>query len=605
VNRPAVTASLAILLVFASGCGGPSRRIELTEAELRLGRSAQLPVGEAGWERVRLPDRWPLERRRIAVEGWYRLRVARPADPAEPWALFVPRIYPNGAFFVNGVAVGAGGRMQPPISRNSFRPLCFAIPQSAWRAGDSWIQVHFVGTPSSLGRFEPIFVGPAEELLADSEVMRFFHVTLPQLSALLCLVLAAALAVTPPIRLGGQLWFAGGLVCIALTTLSAFLPDARLPNRAVEWIVGSALPWAGLCFAIGVRRRWGLRLPAERAWLALYVLAALAFAVVPALQVGRVWVPWMAATVVLSALMVARLLQDAWHNRARWLAGAALVAAAAGLFDLVLSALGANAVQGALAALVPALFVLGFGGSLLVTLVAALRESDALNRTLDARVADREHDLAVSYEQLRGAERDRALAEERARLMRDVHDGTGGKLVTALSLLRGGRAAPAELEETLADALDDLNLTIHSIRPGASDLPGVLGLLRPRLDRQTRQHGLHLDWAISDAGEGRDLSPERVMHVIRIVQESVANVLRHAGAARLRIASGGGGDAEPAWFEIADDGRGGAAPRAGGRGLANLRQRAELLGGRLELRSDEAGTRVRVILENASASPAA
>ncbi len=599
MNRTAGAASLAIFLVLASACADHGRRVELTEAELWIGRAAQLPGDGAAWKPVRLPDRWPAERRRIAVEGWYRFAVAPPADQAEPWALFVPRIYPNGAFFVNGVAIGAGGRMQPPISRNSFRPLCFVIPPSAWRARDNWIQVHFAGTPGSLGRLEPIFVGPAGELLADAELMRFFHMTLPQLSALLCLVLAAAIAMTPPIRLGGQLWFAAGLVCIALTTLSAFLPDAPLPNRMVEWIVGSALPWAGLCFAIGVCRRWGLRLPAERAWLTAYALAAMAFAALPALHVGRVWVPWMAATVGLAAFTAARLMLDAWRNRARWLAWAGLAGIAAGLLDLALNALGANAVHGAFAALVPVLFVLGFGGSLLVTLLSALRESDVLNRTLDARVAERERDLAVSYEQLRGAERERALSEERARLMRDVHDGTGGKLVTALSLLRSGLAAPAELEETLADALDDLNLTIHSVRPGASDLPGVLGLLRPRLDRQTRQHGLRLHWAISDAGEGRDLSPERVMHVIRIVQESVSNALRHAGASQLRIASGGG-NGETAWFEIADDGRGGAEPRVDGRGLANLAQRAELLGGRLELHSDATGTRVRVTLDGAA-----
>jgi signal transduction histidine kinase len=178
--------------------------------------------------------------------------------------------------------------------------------------------------------------------------------------------------------------------------------------------------------------------------------------------------------------------------------------------------------------------------------------------------------------------------------MRDMHDGTGGRLVSALSLLRSGGATQAALEETLVEAIDDLHLTIDSLRPGAMDLPSVLGLLRARLERQLRPHAVHLEWAIGDAGEDEELSPDQVLHVIRIVQEAVANALRHAAATTVRVATGRDGDAT--WLEIADDGRGGAKPRSGGRGLANLAQRASLLGGRLDLASSEGGTRVRVTL---------
>ncbi len=579
---------MAVVLLLASACGGGNPGPPLTQAELWVGQSAQPPSDTARWQPVTLPDEWRNARRRIATEGWYRLRLPRPTPDAEPSALFVPRIYPNAAFYVNGVEIGRGGRMQPPIARNAFRPLYFAIPTSLWRDDGNWLLMHFVGTPGSLGRVEPIFVGPASELLPALERMRFFHAVLPQLSALLCLVLAAAFLAAPPARLGGQRWFAAGLGCIAATTLSAFLPDAPLPNRAVEWIVGSALQWSVLLFTIGICRRGGEQLPGERLLLSGYVALSLVFAWVPGFDAGRVWLPWGLVSLAVGVYAGWRLLLDAWHGRARGLAVAGLAGIAAVLLDQVLTRLGVSLAGGpSLMAIVPVLFLLGFGGSLLATLLNALRESEALNRTLDARVAARE-------DALRASERVRALAEERNRLMRDVHDGTGGKLVTALSLVRSGRATPTILEDTLADALDDLNLTIHSLRPDSADLPGVLGLLRARLERQTRAHGVRLEWAIGDAGEGAELSPERAMHVTRIVQEAVANVLRHAGAASVRIASGG--EDTLYWFEIADDGRGGAAPREGGRGLANLAQRAQLLGGVLALASDPTGTRVRVTL---------
>jgi signal transduction histidine kinase len=175
-----------------------------------------------------------------------------------------------------------------------------------------------------------------------------------------------------------------------------------------------------------------------------------------------------------------------------------------------------------------------------------------------------------------------------------MHDGTGGRLVSALSLLRSGGATEASIEEALVEAIDDLHLTIDSLRPGAMDLPSVLGLLRARLERQLRPHAVRLEWAIGDAGEDEELSPDQVLHVIRIVQEAVANALRHSAGTMVRVATGRDGDSP--WLEIADDGRGGAKPRVGGRGLTNLEQRAAMLGGRLELTSHAGGTRVRVIL---------
>jgi len=582
---------LALLLALSAvGCNtsDDARVVTYREAELWVGRSDQPPGNDASWERVPLLDRWELERRRRGTEGWYRLPAQAP-PPGAAWAVFVPRVQPNASIHLNGVELGRGGHMTPPYSRNYYRPLLFAIPASAWRPRENWLYLHFVSTPSAAGSLSSISVGPIEALMPRLETMRMRMTSAPQAAAFLALFFAAALLARPPPRRPADPWITAALLAFVAVTFSAFFPDARVPNRAVEWCVGCAMNGFFLLVAIATRREMN---PSERStpwWLAGYGLAALAFLLVPPLYAFSVFSAWLALSLVLGAETTVRLVLIA--RRRRTIASAVLAASAVGFallfnlsdrrfmpqpwidaFDLVMF---------------PAAVIGPIGGYLVVTFVAALREARALNRTLDARIAEREGEL-------RASERERALAEERNRLMRDVHDGTGGKLVSALALLRSGRAQTADLEETLADALDDLNLTIHSLRPGASDLPGLLGLLRARIERQTRQHGVALDWAISDAGEDAALSPERAMHVIRIVQEAVTNALRHAHGTRVRIASGGDGGAT--WFEIADDGRGGATPRDGGRGLMNLRQRAELLGGRLALHSDGGGTCVRVTL---------
>lgn len=594
MRAPLLVLALAAAATLAGGCAAPRETKTLTEAELWLGHSLTPPPGDDAWQRVDLPDSWRYARRKLATEGWYRLRVPMPEVPSEPWGVFVRRAFHNCSVSLNGVELGNGGRMEPPLARNSFRPLYFAIPASAWRPGENTLWVRFATTQSTRGWVAPIVVGPSREVLGLVERARLDVVAI-QLTALLCLVLAVALAALSPSQIAGSRWFAAGLLGIAAATLSAFFPDAPIPNRLVEWIVGCGMHGAALAFAVALARRTEGRVLAERTLCVGFALFAVAYAAVPPLLAGLVWAAWLPVSVFLVCHAVASLLRIALRFRSRRKAALVALATAVGALIGLLGFRVESEAAREFAGSVSLFFLLGIGGSLLLMLVGTLRESDALSRTLDARVADRERELAVSYEQLRVAERERALAEERERLTRDMHDGAGGKLVSVLALLRGERRNEPALEAAIGDALDDLNLTIHSLRPGGNDLPAALGLMRGRIERQISRHGVALDWAISDAGEGALLAPDGVGHLLRIVEESVTNALRHANASRIRIATGAG-EAGAVWLEISDDGRGGAAPREGGRGLENLRERAHLLGATLALEGGAPGTRVRITI---------
>src|SRR5262245_52168159 len=132
----------------------------LRKAELWIGASETPPAGDVAWKPVELPDRWLIDRRLTGLEGWYRIAVQRPAPDDEAWSVLA-RVYPNAAFYVNGVEIGRGGRMEPPISRNSFRSLYFSVPSALWREGENWLEIRFVGTPGSVGRLFPIRFGPS------------------------------------------------------------------------------------------------------------------------------------------------------------------------------------------------------------------------------------------------------------------------------------------------------------------------------------------------------------------------------------------------------------------------------------------------------------
>ena len=95
--------------------------------------------------------------------------------------------------------------------------------------------------------------------------------------------------------------------------------------------------------------------------------------------------------------------------------------------------------------LVP-LMLVTFGSTLVLRFASALRSAEALNRELEARVDEKHRELDRSYEARRALEREKLLAEERERLVREMHDGLGGQLVSLLSLLslvEANRGGPA------------------------------------------------------------------------------------------------------------------------------------------------------------------
>jgi signal transduction histidine kinase len=181
----------------------------------------------------------------------------------------------------------------------------------------------------------------------------------------------------------------------------------------------------------------------------------------------------------------------------------------------------------------------------------------------------------------------RAVSEERLAMARDVHDGVGHSL--AVIALQAGVAAhvldrdPARAKELLAtvaatsrEALDGLRADLDRLRSSgpAADRRPTLGLadLPPLLDRM-RDGGLDLDVSLEEAPVPAEVGAA----AYRIVQESLTNVLRHAGTGQASVLVRHDG---ALLVEVADRGSG-PGSGAGGTGIAGMRQRAESVGGRL------------------------
>ena len=137
--------------------------------------------------------------------------------------------------------------------------------------------------------------------------------------------------------------------------------------------------------------------------------------------------------------------------------------------------------------------------------------------------------LALEEQQARAA----ALASERNRLMRDLHDGLGGQLVSIVALSERNAWEGDRIGNAARAALKDLRLVIDAMDDIDGDLMLALGAWRERTAAQLRSHGLPLEWHVKTP-DGMPVHPElrpwHVIQILRLLDEAVTNAVKHAGA---------------------------------------------------------------------------
>jgi signal transduction histidine kinase len=201
----------------------------------------------------------------------------------------------------------------------------------------------------------------------------------------------------------------------------------------------------------------------------------------------------------------------------------------------------------------------------------------------------------------------RAIADERVRIARELHDVVAHTLsVIVLQAGAGRRIAPeqpergarvlAGIEALGREALGDMRRLVGILRTGPErDHEPQPSLQRlPELADRVRSAGLNV--SVRTEGEARPLPPGVDLTAYRIVQEALTNTLRHAGAGRAQVVVRYGGAGVE--VEVTDDGRGPSPNGAGGgHGLAGMRERVGMFGGELEVGAHEGGGfRVRALL---------
>ena len=268
------------------------------------------------------------------------------------------------------------------------------------------------------------------------------------------------------------------------------------------------------------------------------------------------------------------------------------------------------------AALLEPLNMEGHGGGLVIALRSDGGFRDADRRALHAfaaSVAQRlQAERSVEIERLRfGME---AQERERTRWAREIHDETVqglGALRLKLANARDQHDAPAlssavdEVLEGLGTEIDGLRHLITELRPAALDDLGLVPALEALARRAQAIDGLDVKTEIDFDSTHERMDAELESTIYRVVQEALTNVSRHAEATRAVVSISTTPEGSALRVAVTDDGRGlpaGGAPSGprgdglkGGFGLSGMRERAELVGGELELMpAPEKGTTVRL-----------
>ncbi len=210
------------------------------------------------------------------------------------------------------------------------------------------------------------------------------------------------------------------------------------------------------------------------------------------------------------------------------------------------------------------------------------------------------------HRRLEQLERERALAHERERIARDLHDDLGSSLarISLLSgLLRADRDNPSQVESHAVKISQSADQTVRAleeivwaVRPGSDSLQSLVEYIAHFANELFEGGGIHCRLDLPQDLPAHPLQPEVRHNIFLVVKEALTNTLKHAAAREVHVRAEATGNALE--IMVQDDGRGfDSNGHSRGNGLGNMRRRAQAIGENVTIESRPGqGTTVRLSL---------
>lgn len=576
-------------------------------SRLELPQELLPPADDAAWRPVAMPDVRTRPSAAVVSDErgyqmrWYRVRVPPGGDGA--LALYLPRLVTLSAAVLARTDHGWQELMDNQRAEREqwVRPLWLPLPGAGARGLDLVVALPVpAGGHHAVSR---IWVGPRDALEKRYLWRVRMQTGLPQAISLTLAVLGL-FALTlwlrrPTERIYGL--FALGAAAWMVRNLNYYvsLPASPLGQDWFWWATHASMGWVvlmALLFALCFAKRRARRL--ERGLIAGVALVSLLGMPLWLRPIDMVVLQY-AVTAIVAGVGTAWLAWLAWrerHTELRLMTLALILGVAAGAHDVAVLAGWAWPEHFFLMPFATLAVMLSFLHAVQRRYVGTVEQVQAQNSQLQEDLDEQVSVLQAQNAQLREAERQQALLLERQRIMADMHDGLGSSLLSALVAMEQGSMSHEQCVEVLRECVDDLRLVIDSLEPVGHDLVSLLATMRYRLGKRLQIGGLKLDWDVQDLPPLAWLEPPDALHVLRLMQEALNNVLKHARASRVRMVTRHHGSYVE--IRVEDDGAGfDLQTIQHGRGLKSQIKRAQRLGGKLRIDSQPGhGTRLSLRL---------
>ena len=596
-----------------AGLALPAQAVTLELREAQVWVTIQ---GQTTTQAVSLPYHWDRRHRGQAGEATFELPFELAEVPVVPFGLYMPRLGNAYEIWLNGTLLQHNGDMQNDNGPDFAKAPRYIIISPGLLHQNNLFRVHIRADVGRRAGLAPLVLGPNAQVyplyLNDYRWRSTGSLVVVIVSLLLGLVALALWTTQVDVTVPGRprrdrLYLLAGLAEL----FWAFrVSDVIIESPPIAWpwwgllsLLASML-WAGsiILFCVEVAD-WG-RQPAVvwlRRWLVLLLVASVAAGTVSLVYGYPVAMTLLYAAAVLTALIfVYFFIRKATRSHApvshKLVAVAALLNAAVGLRDLYAFRVSQAYGENTLLRYSSMLFGLALAYIVIMRFRAVSSQARDLTANLAARVAQKEQELEQSYQRVEQLAREQERTAERTRILRDMHDGVGAHLSTAIRQLESGRASHAEVLQTLRDSLDQLKLSIDAMNLPAGDITALLANLRYRLEPRFKASDIELQWDVDLLPPRSGLDDKAMRQLQFMVLEALSNVLQHARASVLRIElhTSAQGAAQ---LRVIDNGCGFETERVKRRGLSSLRERAASIGAKLLITSAPGHTVVEIVLD--------
>lgn len=552
----------------------------------------QPPSDAAKWLPVTLPDNWDISRPDQGGGVWYRIPMDLKQDGTQNMGILLDNFSMNASIWWGQEQLVSGGSMVRPYARNWHRPLYASLAPHLLKHGHHWIYIRVHGYPNDASGLGSVFVGSEAVLQPMYAHMLFLQQTFSFLALVCSLLLAFGCLLMWFLQRSQRafLWMACAAATWSLVISNFVLLEPMMPRFYWESLVDGAIELYSIFLMLVVYRILG-----ERHRLLVWLLALFYTAgwlVILLFGSDRVLMGWampMHTMVLLFTLYLFGHCLMRWYRQGHRYALMLALAISTQLFfavhDWWMVYFGNQLESVLIMQMGPTLTLFMVAVWMIYEFSQSLRVSKAHTAYVEAEVDRVTADLHQEHQLMEKLQKKQLLSEERERFTRELHDGLGGYLSAISAMLHDGVRDENVLTRTIDQALLEMRVVMDGIGDECNDVGMLLGMLRHRLQQPLQAWGVQVSWNITGVPMPCTLADGHAIHVMRIVQESLTNAARHAHADWIEVRAGMVKESPDhrLCIEVIDNGCGWNTPPAGGKGLANMRKRAELMDGDLQI----------------------